>query len=188
MLQSLIDLDSLLFRAINGANDPLVDFMMYWATDKWIWIPFYCWILYILIKNFRSKTLIMMLIIAVMITISDQVSVMIKNAVHRLRPCHDPSFTGIIHLVNKECGGMFGFISSHASNTMAFAVFITGILPAANKWLKVEIFAYVLLVCYSRIYLGAHFPGDVIGGWLLGALLGSMGIFAYKKILSLKKS
>ena len=187
MLEKLIDADRKLFSLINQAHDPVVDFLMYWATDKWIWIPFYIWILYIIIINYGWKTIYVLLITATMITISDQVSVALKDSVQRLRPCHDPYFNGIIHLVNNECGGNFGFVSSHASNTMTLAIFIAGTLPISFRWLKVELFAYVLLVCYSRVYLGAHFPGDIIGGWMLGIAVGVCGVFIFRKINSIKK-
>ena len=181
MLESLIQADRNIFQAINTAHDPIVDFVMYWASDKWVWIPFYIWILYNIIKTFGKRTFIIILLIAVMITISDQVSVLIKDTFQRLRPCHDIYFKDVIHLVN-GCGGLYGFVSSHASNTMTLTIFITGILPAAEKWLKIEIFAFALLVSYSRIYLGAHFPGDILGGWILGALIGSIGIFAFNRL------
>jgi undecaprenyl-diphosphatase len=188
MLQSLIEADRKLFLLINQANDPVIDFIMFWATDKWIWVPFYIWLLYILIKNYGKKIFVLLIVVALLITISDQVSVMIKDLTQRLRPCRDPFFTGMIHLVNESCGGQYGFISSHACNTMALAVFITGILPEASRWFKAEIFAYVVLVCYSRIYLGAHFPGDIIGGWILGTILGFIAIFICRKyILKLEK-
>ncbi len=184
MLKSLVEADRYLFLLINKAHDPVVDFVMFWATDKWVWIPFYIWLLYILIKNFGKKIFLLMVMIAIMITVSDQVSVMIKEAVQRLRPCRDPYFTGIIHLVQQGCGGQYGFISSHASNTMALAIFIIGVLPEPGKWLKVEVFAYVLLVCYSRIYLGAHFPGDVVGGWILGSIIGLLGVFIFRRFIA----
>ena len=187
MLEKLVDADRSLFSLINQAHDPIVDFLMFWATDKWIWLPFYVWILYIIIKNFGAKTVYVLLITALLIAISDQLSVFIKNYVQRLRPCHDPFFDGIIHLVNNECGGTYGFVSSHASNTMTLAVFLIGILPMTFRWLKVEIIAYLLLVSYSRIYLGAHFPGDIIGGWLLGIVVGSIGVVIFRKINAIKK-
>lgn len=187
MLHDLVQVDRNIFLAINGAHDSVVDFVMFWATDKWIWIPFYIWILYILIKNFGNRTLILMLMIAVMITISDQTSVFIKDTVQRLRPCHDSYFNGIIHLVDNNCGGMYSFVSSHASNTMTFTMFITGILPSAQRWLKIEMFAYLFLVSYSRIYLGAHYPGDILAGWLLGAIIGGLGILVYRKLFSKSK-
>lgn len=182
MLENLIQADRKAFLAINNAHDPIVDFVMYWATDKWIWIPFYVWIIYILIKTFGSRTMMLMLMIAVLITISDQTSVFIKDSVQRLRPCHDAYFNGMIHLVDNYCGGSYGFVSSHASNTMTFTFFITGILPVTQRWLKAEMFAFVLLVSYSRIYLGAHYPGDILGGWLLGSIIGGFGIFVFRKL------
>src|SRR5690348_8663583 len=100
MLEKLVNTDRYLFRLINGANDPVLDFVMYWATDKWVWIPFYAWLLYILIRQFGKKTIYIIVFTVVLITLSDQISVLIKNEVQRLRPCHDPYFSEIIHLVN----------------------------------------------------------------------------------------
>ena len=122
-----------------------------------------------------------MLIVALMITFSDQVSVYIKNTFERLRPCHDPLLQNVIHLVN-GCGGKFGFVSSHASNSAALAAFTGMLLPPGYRWMRYELVGYVLIVGYSRIYLAAHFPGDVLGGWLLGCIAAIAGLLIFKFI------
>ncbi|MBK9319763.1 MAG: phosphatase PAP2 family protein [Bacteroidetes bacterium] len=160
-----------LFLFINGAHDPIVVFIPYSVSQKFPWIPFYAWLLYILYKTYAGKTLYFFPIIAALIAVSDQLSTLLKNTTERLRPCHDPALQELVHLVNDKCGGQFGFVSSHAANTMALAVFILLVLPRSNKILRLELLAFVLLNGYSRIYLGAHYPLDVLCGWALGFIL-----------------
>ena len=181
MLESLINADYRLFTFVNGNYDDVLDFIMYWISDKWVWIPFYCWILYLIIIAYRKKTIGIILIVVMMIVISDQTSVYIKDTVQRLRPCHDPTLKSVVHLVYEGCGGKYGFLSSHAANSMALVFFISSILPG-DRILKVELIAYLILVGYSRVYLAAHFPGDVLCGWLLGLLVGLTGLFFFKKL------
>jgi undecaprenyl-diphosphatase len=178
----LQDLDYSLFNVVNGHHNPVLDFVMYWISDKWLWIPLYIWLLYAVIKEFRKKILPFILLIAGMIALSDQLSVYIKFAVQRLRPCHDPLLSDVIHLVDGGCGGKFGFLSSHASNSMSLVVLLIAVLPQKYKLVKAALLAYLILVGYSRVYLGAHFPGDVIAGWLLGAIVGITGVMIWNKI------
>ena len=112
----------------------------------------------------------------------DTLSVFIKNAVLRLRPCHDAYFANTIHLVNEQCGGSYGFVSSHATNTMSLTLFLCLLLPKDLRWTKIELVAWTLLVSYSRVYLGVHFPGDVIGGWLVGIISALVSFQLYRLV------
>ncbi|CAN5405820.1 lipid A 4'-phosphatase [soil metagenome] len=181
-MESLNHLDQQLLLLINGIHDPVVDFIMYWISEKIVWVPFYLWILYTLYKIYGKELLWFLPVIALMITASDQISVLIKDQVLRFRPCHEPAIQSMVHLVNNRCGGSYGFISSHAANSMALCAFLMIMLPTGFELLKRELIAFVILIGYSRVYLGNHYPGDVIGGWILGLVLGI--IFA--KILSKK--
>lgn len=164
------DLQSILW--LNDKHNVFFDFVMYWASNKFIWIPLYVFFLYLLIKNFKRNAIWLFLTIAILILCADQFSVGLKFYFQRLRPCHEPDLEGLIHLINKKCGGSFGFVSSHASNHFAIATFLSLIFKNTYKYFTIPIYLWATLIAYSRIYLGVHYPGDVIGGAILGILLG----------------
>ena len=167
----LLELDTKLVLAINGAHDPILDVIFYWASNKWTWVPFYAWILFILYRNYGKKIIYFLPLIAAMTATTDQLSSLLKNTTLRFRPCHEPAIQDLIHLVNNACGGKYGFVSSHAANTMALAVFISLVLPSKYKKLRLALFAFVLINGYSRMYLGAHYPLDILCGWILGFII-----------------
>lgn len=172
-LNILKNWDTELFLALNGMHNSFFDFVMWWASDKYIWIPVYILFLYILWRQYKKKTLIIMVFAALLIFLSDQISVhLFKDVFQRLRPCHTPELEGLVHIVNGKCGGQYGFYSSHASNIFAVAIFFITLLQRKKMMIVLPVLLWAAFISYSRIYLGAHFPGDVIAGAAAGTFLG----------------
>jgi len=183
MIDRLTDLDKRLFLFLNGIHSAWADHVMWLVSGKYTWIPLYLLILVLLVLKFRRLSLLIIPVIIVLITISDQVSShLLKIIFERLRPCHEPGLSGLVHLVNGYCGGTYGFVSSHASNAAAFAMFTS--LLFKKKLYSWLIFLWAALVSYSRIYLGVHYPGDVLCGFLLGMILGWLVMKLFKWALS----
>jgi undecaprenyl-diphosphatase len=137
---------------------------------KYVWIPLYAFVLFLIYKKYEfKKTLILILFFILIIVLSDQSSVhFFKNVFQRLRPCYNPDIESIVHTV-KLPGGRFGFVSSHASNAFSFAFLSQFLLK--NRIYTIVIFIWACIVSYSRIYLGVHYPGDILGGALLAFIL-----------------
>jgi undecaprenyl-diphosphatase len=167
-------LDKQLFLFLNGLHCSLLDFVMWQVSQKLIWVPLYLVLVWFIIRERKWKSIATIVLLVVMILISDQISDFIKNAVLRPRPSHNPQFEGIIHILKDYRGGACGFVSSHAANTFALAIFTSMFFQ--RTWISIGIFIWAILVSYSRIYLGVHYPGDVMGGMLVGL---ASGIFIF---------
>lgn len=168
MLESL---DQQLFLFLNSMNSPSWDKIMHIISGKIIWAPLYIGILIYIGIKYKKKFFLILPFIILAVVLADQVSVQLfKNLFQRLRPCHEPSLEGMVHLVNGECGGLYGFVSSHASNS--FNVALISLLFIKKKWYTISIISWAAIIGYSRIYLGVHYPGDVICGSMVGALIG----------------
>jgi undecaprenyl-diphosphatase len=163
-------LDQQLFLFLNSLHSPFFDQVMHAISGKIIWVPLYLAILIYLGIKFKRKFIIIILFIIVAATLTDQISVLIKNSVQRLRPCHEPALEGLVHLFNGECGGLYSFVSSHAANS--FDVALLSLLFIRKRWFTISIILWALVVGYSRVYLGVHYPGDVICGSVQGAFIG----------------
>jgi len=173
LLEKLKSIDTSLFLILNGKHSAFFDFVFYWSSNKFLWIPLYVILFYLLVKFYKRESIFIILSLIVLITISDQMSVHgFKNVFMRLRPCHEPSLEGLVHIVNNKCGGSFGFYSSHASNHFALATFFHYFLGKKIRCFSFLIYIWAAIISYSRIYLGVHYPGDVIAGAMMGILLG----------------
>ena len=185
----LIQEDKEIFLALNNLGDARFDNFWIMVSDKWIWIPLYIIFLYLLYKNYKLKSFIFILIfIAIGVTASDQLSQIFKFGISRLRPCHDPSLDGLVREV--KCGGQFGFYSAHASSTFFIATFMSLMLKNKYQFLPYVLMFWAAVVSYSRIYLGVHFPLDIIFGASVGFLLGGFFSTLAKNVIrkqSLKK-
>ena len=193
-MDSLIHIDQQWLLAINGWHAEWADVLMWYVSKSTTWLPLYALLVGLVVYRFgihwyqstqstqiisntptlsKKKALLRVVIVlagfAVAIGLSDFVSSgLIKPWVCRLRPTHEPALAGMLHLVNGYTGGLYGFVSSHAANTMACALLFS--LLYKNKYATIGLMLWVALNCYSRMCLGVHYPGDIIGGLLVGAL------------------
>ena len=180
-LQLLNDLDSQLLLAINGLHNPYFDTFMYAYSGKWIWIPMYAALVYVLFRNLSWRVALACLVgVALTITFADQIGAsVIRPWVERLRPANlENPLSEYVHIVNGYRGGSYGFPSCHAANTFGLACFLGLLLR--KRWLTVYMVFWALLTCYSRAYLGVHYPGDL----LVGALVGSAGAFLMYRLFA----
>jgi len=167
--QKILEIDTRLFLYLNSFHNDLWDTIMVMVTHKETWMPFYIVIIIFLIKNYRSKSVSIILFLALTILLSDQISVLIKESVGRLRPVYNPEIEHLVHNVLRK-GKEFGFVSSHATNS--FSVFIFTSLIFKNRNYSLLLLFWAILFSYSRIYLGVHYPLDIICGAGLGLLIG----------------
>lgn len=180
---SLIDkieqLDKELFLFFNSKHNAFWDEMMHVISAKLPWIPLYAVLLVMVFMVAKKRWWLALIAIALLITLSDQLSVLLKNSTARYRPCHNLELQEAIHVVD-GCGGKFGFVSSHAANAFAIAMFLSLLFRGRWKWFHWFIFPWAALVAYSRIYLGKHYPADIAGGALLGILIALLVYKLYK--------
>lgn len=174
MIENLLTPDQSIFLFLNGLHSPWADVFFYWVSNRFVWIPFYAVLAFFLIKKWRKKSISIFIALILCIFLTDQSCNLIKHSVQRPRPSHDPMLSEQVHLVAKPDGtlykgGPYGFPSSHAANSMALALMVILYLGEKRKWLIILMLCWVLLVSYSRIYLGVHYPSDLLVGWILGA-------------------
>ena len=180
MLEAILAFDRRLLLIINRAHSPVLDAIMVFASNRTVWFPAYAALIIWLIFLFRRRAMLLLPLVITAVGLADSItSRLFKPFFGRPRPCHDRVLAYLLRLPD-GCGGQFGFLSSHAANSMALAVFLAIALPAQRfRPLKILVFIWAALLSYSRMYLGAHYPTDVLGGAAVGALLGWGASVAY---------
>lgn len=174
-MESLIRFDQDLLLFLNSFRSPFWDNFFWIHTSVNIWVPLYITLIFVIIKEQRSKAWITILALILLVVLCDQISYHVfKNGIERLRPSQEPALEGLVNLVNNKKGGLYGFVSGHATNSFGLALFSS--LLFRYRWYTVFIMTWAVVNSYSRIYLGLHYPGDILAGILLGFLI-AWGIY-----------
>lgn len=172
IIDTLKKLDTEIFMFCNSRHNMLWDTIMSWASGKYMWIPLYAFLFYLVFKFVGKRVGLVIIAIVLMIVISDQTSVhLFKNVFMRYRPCHNLELQALVH-VNGSCGGQYGFISSHATNTFALAMFLSLFFNNRIRLFGWYIFIWAGFVSYSRVYNGVHYPADIAVGAVVGMIIG----------------
>ena len=171
MIEYLNDIDADALLAVNGLHDLFQDAFWWMVTAKWSSLLLVLALVWLLMHQNRRHVALVLAMLALAVLLADQVSSgLIKHLVERLRPTHDPSLESMVHVVNGYRGGLYGFVSSHAANSFAVATLLSFIMR--HRLVTFSLFTWSLLQCYSRMYLGVHYPGDILGGIVVGMLAG----------------
>ena len=179
MLEKLLSLDTEMLVYLNGLGSPMYDGLWLFITKQTNWIPLFLLLLYVIFKKIGAKqTLYLVLFVALLVAFTDQMTNLVKNSVQRLRPCNNPEINSFIRIV--QVRNSFSFFSGHAANSMAVASFLYFTLRSYFKYF-IWIFLWPFIFAYSRIYLGLHYPGDILTGYLFGFTFGFLMFKLYNK-------
>ena len=178
MLDRLLEVDKNLFIFLNSLGSDADDWFWKLITIKYTWIPFFAFILFVLLKKMGWKQVLLVgFVLLVLITFTDQTTNLFKYHFQRLRPCNEPMLSAVIRVVQDSKS--FSFFSGHASNSMATSVFLFSIMRRFSKY-TVLLFVWPLVFGFSRIYLGLHYPLDVLCGYLWGSVWGLVAFQVFK--------
>lgn len=180
MMDQLIEWDKELFLFLNGLHAAWLDPVMLAITQTYVWVPLYLLLLFFVIKDHKNNSWTILLGILIAILLADQItSSILKPYFERLRPSREPDLQDLVHLVDGYKGGLYGFASSHAANTFATATFFWMLFRQKRNWI-ILLFLWASVMTYSRIYLGVHYPGDILVGMLIGIMAAIAGFNFYK--------
>jgi membrane-associated phospholipid phosphatase len=173
MLETLQHWDAAFFQFINGSlSNPVFDTVLPWFREKWFWTPVYLFVVAFTVINFPSRGWIILFGLVLAVGLSDFTSSsIVKKSVQRLRPCNDPEMFEKIQS-RAPCGGGYSFTSSHAANHFAVAVFLIGVFGGLARWFRPLALTWAGLIAFAQVYVGVHYPGDVLFGAALGSTIG----------------
>ena len=179
MINQLKQWDEQLLLFLNQFHVSWLDPVMYLVTKTEFWIPLYVFLIYLIFRNYKKEGWLVLAGVVITVLLADQITVsLMKPFFQRLRPSHEPSLEGLLHVVNDYRGGLYGFASSHAANTAGVAFFVFLLFRKTYHWIWL-IFIWTFVMTYTRIYLGVHYPGDILAGGLVGLLSGYAGFRFY---------
>lgn len=169
-METLLEWDTELLLLINGWHTTWADQWMWNVSDKWLWIPFYVVLAYGLFRRYGKRAFWLLTAVVLCVGCADFISSgIIKPLVCRPRPTQESGLEGMLHIVNGYRSGRFGFVSSHAANCFSLALLLSLVVHDWRTILPLTV--YATLNCWSRIYLGVHYPGDILGGIVVGAFV-----------------
>ncbi len=169
VIQTIAEWDKSAFLYLNSFHNDLMDYVMTLFTLTPTWLLFYGVTLYIIIRKYGRKSVPVILALVLIIVLSDQLANLLKHSVMRLRPSNDPDVAPLTHVFFNK-GGLYGFVSGHAANAFSFATFSA--LLFRSRGYAIFIYPWAVVIAFTRIYLGVHYPGDILGGIIVGSLIG----------------
>lgn len=172
-------MDTVITLFFNGSENIYLDAVAMFATKAWTWLPLYAAILYVLVREhtFRQFVIIVGGLLLTVLVADQVASTIFKPLVCRFRPTHDPSIMDVVDVVGGYRGGRYGFFSSHAANTVAVATYLS--LLFRHRLITISLYFWAALNCWTRLYLGVHFMGDIVTGILFGLAVG----YAFHRLL-----
>lgn len=182
MLETIKALDESLFLFLNAHHTLFFDRVMWLFSEKLFWGPLYIWFLWLLHKKYPKHYWTVLVAIVLMIVASDQLCNLSKEGFMRLRPSQEPHLQAMVHIVNDYRGGLYGFYSGHAANAFAVAFFMITLVSGKRRYIIPFALTYAVLTAYCRIYLGVHYPVDVLTGAIAGAIIGTGFALVHDKI------
>jgi undecaprenyl-diphosphatase len=188
MLESIKNTEYEWFLWLNGFHTPFFDTLMYWISHRFTFIPLYVFLIYLVFKYIKNQPFQKLAFIILSVGVSDRfTSGFMKPYFQRLRPCHDPIIGKFVHIVD-GCGGQYGFVSSHAANSFALVMSFYLLFyhfKKNNSYFKALVFLlfiWAIIVSYSRIYNGVHYPSDILVGGLIGIFITLLFYILFNKL------
>jgi membrane-associated phospholipid phosphatase len=184
MLDELLRQDlRLFFRINNQLQHPILDAVIPWLREPFFWAPLYMFLLVFVVSNYGWRAFWWIAFFLITFGLADQTSLHIKEAVGRLRPCRDPAIQHYVRLLVNYCPRSGSFTSSHAANHFALATFCFLTFRHISKWFASLFFVWAIAIGFAQVYVGVHFPLDILGGAILGMFIGSLsGGFFQRRI------
>lgn len=171
MFDSLEQLDRSLFMGINSLHSNLFDAIMVYVTQIWVFIPLFIWWIYLIYSKYGVKKIFVLFgFLILLVALTDQSSYYVKHSVKRFRPSHNLEIQDQVHIVDGYRGGQYGFFSGHAANTFGIATLLFFLFSEKNMWFRSIFFLWAGITSYSRIYLGVHYPSDILVGMIVGVV------------------